>query len=114
MDSCLFCRIVNGSIPSATVYQDEFVTAFRDIEPQAPVHVLVVPNEHVASINDLDESHDAVMARLLRAAKLVAEREGVAETGYRLAVNTGAHAMQSVGHLHIHLLGGRQMGWPPG
>lgn len=114
METCLFCCIVDGSIPSTTVYQDEYVTAFRDIEPQAPVHVLVVPNEHVASVNDLDEAHDAVMGRLLRATKLVAEREGVAETGYRLAVNTGTHAMQSVAHLHMHVLGGRQLGWPPG
>ncbi len=114
MDSCLFCRIVSGAIPSSTVYQDEHVTAFRDITPQAPVHVLVVPNEHVGSINDLDDAHDAVMGRLLRTTKLVAEHEGVGESGYRLVINNGADAMQSVAHLHVHVLGGRHLGWPPG
>jgi histidine triad (HIT) family protein len=114
MDSCLFCRIISGSIPSSTVYKDEHVTAFRDIEPQAPVHVLVVPNEHIGSVNDLEEGRDAIMGRLLRTTKVVAEREGVADGGYRLVVNTGADAMQSVAHLHIHVLGGRHLGWPPG
>lgn len=114
MENCLFCGIVAGSIPSSTIYRDDDVTAFRDIAPQAPVHVLVVPNEHVGSANDLEAGHDALMGRLLRATRLVAEQEGIADSGYRLVVNNGAHAMQSVPHLHVHVLGGRQLGWPPG
>lgn len=114
MDDCLFCRIVGGTIPSDTVYQDEIVTAFRDVQPQAPVHVLIVPNVHVASTNDLGGEHDAVMGHLMRITQVVARSEGIAESGYRLIVNTGADAMQSVAHIHIHLLGGRHLGWPPG
>jgi histidine triad (HIT) family protein len=114
VDDCLFCRIVGGSIPSDIVYRDEQVTAFRDIQPQAPVHVLVVPNEHVASTNDLESGHDAVIGQLLRVTKVVAREQGVADSGYRLVVNTGADAMQSVAHIHVHVLGGRKLGWPPG
>jgi histidine triad (HIT) family protein len=114
MDDCLFCRIVGGTIPSDIVYRDGHVTAFRDIEPQAPVHVLIVPNEHIASTNGLEEQHGEIAGRLLRAARLVAEQEGVAESGYRLVVNTGPDAMQSVAHIHVHVLGGRHLGWPPG
>ena len=114
MDECLFCRIVGGAIPATIVYQDDQVTAFRDIQPRAPVHVLVVPNQHVASTNDLEDGHDEIAGRLLRAARLIAEQEGVAESGYRLVVNTGPDAMQSVAHIHVHVLGGRHLGWPPG
>ena len=114
MDECLFCRIVGGAIPATIVYQDGQVTAFRDIEPQAPVHVLVVPNQHLASTNELEAGHNDIAGRLLRAARLVAEQEGVAESGYRLVVNTGPDAMQSVAHIHVHVLGGRHLGWPPG
>jgi histidine triad (HIT) family protein len=114
VDECLFCRIVGGAIPATVVYQDDQVTAFRDIEPQAPVHVLVVTNQHIASTNGLEEAHDRLAGRLLRAARQVAEQEGVAESGYRLVVNTGPDAMQSVAHIHVHVLGGRHLGWPPG
>ena len=114
MDECLFCRIVGGAIPATIVYKDDQVTAFRDIEPQAPVHVLVVPNQHLASTNALEDEHLEIAGRLLRAARSVAEQEGVAESGYRLVVNTGQHAMQSVAHIHVHVLGGRHLGWPPG
>ncbi|MGE3267975.1 MAG: histidine triad nucleotide-binding protein [Chloroflexota bacterium] len=114
MDDCLFCRIVGGSIPSTTVYKDDRATAFRDIEPQAPVHVLIVPNEHIGATNTLEESHEAAVGHLLRVARAVAEQEGVSKSGFRLIVNTGQHAMMSVPHLHVHLLGGRQLGWPPG
>jgi histidine triad (HIT) family protein len=113
-ENCLFCRIVAGTIPSTIVYRDDKVTAFQDIQPRAPVHVLVVPNEHVASTNDLDEGHDAVIGYLIRITQVVAREQGVAESGYRLVVNTGADAMQSVAHLHVHILGGRHLGWPPG
>lgn len=114
MSDCLFCRIVSGSLPSTIVYRDEYVTAFQDIQPQAPVHVLVVPNEHIASTNDLAEQHDQAMGRLFRAAAAVAREQGIAESGYRLVVNTGPDAMQSVFHLHLHVIGGRRMHWPPG
>ena len=111
---CLFCRIVRSEIPSDIVYRDEHVTAFRDVEPQAPVHVLLVPNEHVTSTEDLEERHEPSTGRLLRAARLVAEREGVSTQGYRLTINTGRNANQLVPHLHLHLMGGRVFGWPPG
>lgn len=114
MDDCLFCRIVAGSIPATVVYKDGEVMAFRDIEPQAPVHLLVIPTQHIASTNDLTEEHDALAGRLLRVAASVARDAGIAESGYRLIVNTGADAMQSVAHIHVHAIGGRHMGWPPG
>jgi histidine triad (HIT) family protein len=114
VDDCLFCRIVGGTIPATIVYRDEQVTAFRDIQPQAPVHVLVVPNQHVGAVNDLDAAHEGVVGHLMRATKLVAQQEGVGESGFRLVVNMGPDAMMTVPHLHVHLLGGRKLGWPPG
>ena len=114
MDDCLFCRIVAGSIPAKKVYEDELITAFWDIEPQAPVHVLLIPNAHVGSTSELAETHDAVVGHLLRHAPAVAAKVGVHESGFRLVVNTGADAMMTVPHLHVHLLGGRRLGWPPG
>jgi histidine triad (HIT) family protein len=114
VNDCLFCRIVAGTIPSDTVYRDSLVMAFRDIQPQAPVHVLLIPNQHVASTNDLSEDHGEVMGHLMRVTQVVAREQGIAESGYRLVVNTGADAMQSVAHLHVHILGGRHLGWPPG
>ncbi len=111
---CIFCKVVARKIPSTIVYQDEHVTAFRDINPQMPVHALIVPNEHVADTEALDPQHDALVGTVIRAAKEVARREGIAESGYRLVINTGDDALNSVAHLHVHLLGGRRMGWPPG
>jgi histidine triad (HIT) family protein len=107
---CIFCRIVSGDIPSARVYEDALVVAFRDIQPAAPVHVLVVPREHVGSLHDLSEQHDELAGALLRATRRVAEQEGVATTGYRVLTNVGEHGGQSVDHLHFHVLGGRQLG----
>jgi histidine triad (HIT) family protein len=112
--SCLFCRVASGAIPATVVYQDEVVTAFRDINPQAPLHVLVIPNQHLVSTNDLREQHDALVGKLVRTAAEVARAEGVAASGYRLVSNCGAQAGQSVAHLHLHLLGGRALSWPPG
>ena len=114
MDDCIFCRIVAGSIPADVVYRDEQVTAFRDIEPQAPVHVLLIPNEHIASTDALEPGHEGLVGRLFTTAKQVARGEGVAANGYRLTVNTGRDGNQTVAHLHVHLLGGRRFGWPPG
>ena len=114
MDDCLFCRIVGGAIPADVVYRDEQVTAFRDIQPQAPVHVLVVPNQHVTSINDLEEEHEATIGHLMRITKVVARQEGIGKSGFRLVVNIGPDALMTVPHLHVHVLGGRKLGWPPG
>jgi histidine triad (HIT) family protein len=108
---CIFCRIVRGELPADTVYQDEHVTAFRDIEPQAPTHVLVIPNYHYDSLNDAAHVEGGVtlLGRLLRVAALVARDEGVEETGYRVLTNVGQSAGQSVAHLHLHVLGGRRL-----
>lgn len=111
--SCLFCKIVRGEIGSP-IYQGEGITAFRDINPQAPVHVLLVPDEHIASVDALRPEHDQLTGRLVRTAAEVARREGIAESGYRLLTNCGPHGGQVVMHLHLHLVGGREMGWPPG
>lgn len=114
MAECLFCRIVAKEIPAQVVYEDELIMAFRDINPQAPVHLLLIPKAHVASVRESEALHPLVPARLLKVAKELAEQEGVAETGYRLVVNTGSDAGQAVTHLHLHLLAGRALGWPPG
>lgn len=110
--SCLFCRIVAGEIPAEVVHRDEVTVAFRDVQPQAPVHVLVVPRTHVANAAELAVAEPATVARLVDAAAAVAADEGLAD--YRLVLNTGAGAGQSVFHVHLHLLGGRPLGWPPG
>src|SRR4051812_15731505 len=111
-DDCLFCRIVRKEIPAALVFENGHCVAFRDINPQAPVHVLVIPREHVASVNDT--SNAELIGRLALAAAEIAEAEGIAESGYRMVMNTNRDAGQTVFHLHLHLLGGRHMAWPPG
>ncbi|MDO4483864.1 MAG: histidine triad nucleotide-binding protein [Clostridia bacterium] len=110
MNDCLFCKIIAGDIPSTKVYEDEKVYAFRDINPQAPTHVLVIPKKHVASVAAVDELDDADLAACLRACRLVAQSEGLTEKGFRVVSNCGDDACQSVKHLHFHVLGGRQMG----
>lgn len=109
---CLFCRIVAGSIPAEIVHDDPTSIAFRDIGPQAPTHILVIPRDHVASLNEA--SDPAVLGHLLHVAAMLARREGIADSGYRTVINTNGDGGQSVGHLHIHLLGGRRLSWPPG
>jgi histidine triad (HIT) family protein len=111
---CLFCRIASGAIPADTVKQSDDWVAFRDINPQAPTHVLIIPREHIATLNDADPGHAELLGRLLLAAKEIAADEGIAEDGYRTVANCNAGAGQSVFHIHVHLLGGRVMGWPPG
>lgn len=111
-DDCLFCRIVRKEIPATIVLSDEHVIAFRDINPQAPVHVVIIPREHVASLNEATDAE--MLGRLSLAATEVARREGIAESGYRTVVNTNRAAGQTVFHIHLHLLGGRSMAWPPG
>lgn len=111
-DECLFCRIARKEIPAAIVAENDHCVAFRDISPQAPVHVLVIPRDHVASLN---QARDAtLLGRLHLLAAEIARTEGVAESGYRAVINTNADAGQTVFHVHLHLLGGRRMGWPPG
>ena len=109
MSDCLFCKIIAGEIPSAKVYEDEDCYAFRDINPQAPVHVVLVPKAHVPSLNGLFDLSDKQIAATLRAVPQIAAREGIAQSGYRLISNCGSDACQSVQHLHFHILGGRQM-----
>ncbi len=109
MSDCIFCKIIAGEIPSKQVYKDDLVTAFYDINPLAPVHVLIVPNEHIPSVNEVEERHEAVLGRMFTVAKKIAAEHGIAEGGYRLVVNTGADGGQEVFHLHMHLLGGRKM-----
>jgi histidine triad (HIT) family protein len=111
---CLFCRIVAGEIPSDIIYQDERSIAFRDTNPQAPVHVLVIPREHMESLDEASQKDEAMLGHLLRVAARVANEQGLSESGYRTVINTGAGAGQSVFHLHVHVLGGRSMNWPPG
>lgn len=112
--SCIFCRIVHGEAPAAIVYADGAITAFRDINPQAPIHILIVPNEHVPAVDALEADDAEWVGRLLIVAREIARAEGVAADGYRLVINNGAQAGQSVAHLHLHLLGGRRLRWPPG
>ena len=111
---CLFCRIVTGDVPADIVYESEDVIAFRDINPQAPTHVLVIPRRHVATINDLEEGDASLVGKLYLAAKVVAAAEGIADVGYRTVMNCNEGAGQSVFHIHLHVLGGRSLNWPPG
>lgn len=114
MSDCLFCAIAAGDIPADVVHADDDVVAFRDLNPQAPVHVLVIPRAHHANVADLAAADAVLTARLFDAAALVARSEGVADSGYRLVTNTGDAAGQSVHHVHVHVLGGRSLTWPPG
>jgi histidine triad (HIT) family protein len=111
--SCLFCKIVKGDIPSASVYQDELCYAFADIQPQAPVHVLIVPREHFASLDDVGPDQQTLIGHLFWVAAEIARSKGLAN-GYRAVINTGDDGGQTVEHLHVHLLGGRSLTWPPG
>ena len=112
-DDCLFCRMASGAIPVDKVHEDDLVFAIRDINPQAPTHVLVIPVEHVASAADVGDDDAPLLARLFAVAAEIAKRDGL-DNGWRLVTNVGADGGQSVNHLHLHLLGGRRMSWPPG
>src|SRR5215218_6311785 len=113
-DDCIFCKIVAGGIPAAKIFEDERAVAFRDINPQAPTHALVIPRAHVASLNEASEGDESLLGHLLLVAARVARDEGHADGGYRTVINTGAGAGQTVFHIHVHLLGGRSLTWPPG
>ena len=111
---CIFCKIVAGEIPSDQLHSDDLVTAFRDINPAAPTHVLIIPNEHLASMNEMTFEHESMMGHVFTIAHQLAESEGIAENGYRMIINTGPHGGQLVNHLHLHLLGGKRMRYPVG
>lgn len=111
---CVFCKIVAGSQSAVILYQDELVTAFRDSHPAAPTHILIVPNRHLVSVNEVSPDDEPALGRLFSVASQLAKREGIQETGYRLIVNTGPYAGQAVFHLHLHLLGGQRMKHPMG
>lgn len=113
-NDCIFCKIAAGEMGGPPLYRDDEVTAFRDINPQAPVHILIVPNRHIESVSAAGEDDEALLGKLLLVAAQLANAEGIAESGYRLVLNTGPQAGQSVPHVHAHLLGGRPMAWPPG
>ena len=111
---CLFCKILAGDIPADIIYESESALAFRDINPQAPTHVLIIPRQHIATINDIEDSDQAVIGSLYSAAREIAATEGIADDGYRVVMNCNSAAGQTVFHLHLHMLGGRAMAWPPG
>ncbi len=111
---CLFCSIIKGEIPSTKIYEDDLVYVFSDIAPQAPVHMVMVPKAHIASANELTEENAAVVGHIFAVAARLAKEQGFAENGYRIVNNCGADGGQTVGHLHFHLLAGRNLGWPPG
>jgi histidine triad (HIT) family protein len=114
VSDCLFCRIVDGKIPATIVYSDDRIIAFRDINPQAPTHLLVIPRRHIASLNELSPEDDGLVGEMVRRAAALARAEGHADRGYRTVFNTNAAAGQTVFHIHLHVLGGRTLTWPPG
>ena len=114
MSDCLFCKMISGEIKPDTIYEDEEVLAFRDINPQSPIHILVIPKKHISTLNHLQNEDINLMGKLLFTAKQIAQQENISEAGYRSLINCNAGAGQTVFHIHLHLLGGRNMGWPPG
>ena len=114
MTDCIFCKIITGDIPSTNVFRDEQVTAFRDLHPAAPTHILIIPNKHIDSVNTLTNGDEQLIGHLFTTAKQLAAQEGIAEDGYRLIINTNANAGQTVFHIHLHLLGGAPMQHPMG
>ena len=114
MVDCLFCIIINREIPRDIIYENEHILAFNDINPVAPVHILIIPKEHISTLNDIDENHTQTMGELFLAAKAIASKEGLSDSGYRTVFNCNKDAQQTVFHIHLHLIGGRKMTWPPG
>lgn len=114
MTDCLFCKIVAKQIPAKVVFEDDSVLAFRDINPQAPVHILIIPKQHLTTLNDVEDEHATLIGRMVVTARQLAEAEGIAEGGYRWVMNCNRDGGQTVYHIHLHLLGGRAMHWPPG
>jgi histidine triad (HIT) family protein len=114
MSNCLFCKIIKKEIPAKIVYEDDEVIAFDDIRPQAPVHTLIIPKEHISTLKEATEDQVALLGRILLKAKTIAAQKGIDQSGFRIVLNTGPDSGQEVFHLHLHLLGGRRLGWPPG
>lgn len=114
MENCLFCKIIKGEIPCSKVYEDEDVIAFRDISPEAPSHILVIPKMHIESVNFITEQNSNIISKIFVAINKIVKEQGIDETGYRVVNNCGEHGGQTVKHLHFHLLGGRNLTWPPG
>lgn len=114
MENCIFCKIVKGEIPSSKVYEDDKIFAFKDINPGAPVHILIIPKKHIQSVNELEQDHKELIGHIFVTAGNIAKEQGVAEDGYRIVTNCGEDGGQTVPHLHFHLLGGRTLSWPPG
>jgi len=114
MTDCLFCKIIAGDIPSEKIYEDDNVLAFRDISPVAPLHALIIPKKHIATINDIEPQDAETVGQLFLAAKIIAKQEGYTDAGYRTVMNCGEAAGQTVFHIHLHLLAGRDLDWPPG
>ena len=114
MDNCIFCKIIAGDIPAKIVYEDDQVLAFRDLNPQAPTHALVIPRRHISTLNDLAEADAELVGRMHLAARAVAQQDGIADSGYRTVFNCNEGAGQTVFHIHLHVLGGRRLTWPPG
>ena len=112
--SCLFCKMVEGEIPTNKVYEDDELLAFRDINPQAPTHILIIPKKHIATLNDTSADDQLLLGKIMLKARELATEEGLEDDGYRVVLNCNSHGGQSVYHIHLHLLGGRQMSWPPG
>ena len=112
--NCIFCKIINDEIPSRKVYEDDDVLAFHDVNPQAPVHVLVIPKRHIAKVSDMDGEDELLLGKLVHVSKKVAGDLGILDDGFRLVINNGEKANQTVFHIHLHVIGGRRMGWPPG
>lgn len=113
-ENCIFCKIVNKTIPSTLLYEDEHVLAFEDLNPQAPVHCLVITKKHISGANGMEADDTTALGQMLLAGKKVAQQKGISDGGYRFVINTGADGGQSVYHIHLHVLGGRPLSWPPG
>ncbi len=111
---CIFCKIINGEIPSNKILEDDEILAFHDVSPQAPVHALVIPKRHIPKIDEMTEADEALLGKLIHSAKKVAEKLDISDKGYRLVLNNGKEANQTVFHIHVHLMGGRHFSWPPG
>ena len=114
MADCLFCKIIAGEIPSTKVYEDDYVLAFRDIEPQAPQHIIIIPKKHIASANEITAENSSLIGKIFEVASKIAKELGFSENGYRIVNNCGEDGGQTVGHIHFHLLAGRNLQWPPG
>ncbi len=114
MSDCIFCKIIKGEIPCQAVYEDDLIFAFDDINPQAPVHTLIIPKQHYVSLKDIPEEKMGFISHLMSTARDIAEKKGISESGFRIVLNTGRDSGQDVFHIHFHLLGGRRMSWPPG